>query len=99
MLESSYGACLYYELLQSGLNVEKQKPLPLVYKKVKLDVGYRIDLLVEGKVIVEVKSVDGLADIHMAQILTYLKLSECKLGLLVNFNVRHLKDGIKRVIL
>jgi len=85
-LESSYGACLYYELLQSGLNVEKQKPLPLVYKKVKLDVGYRIDLLVEGKVIVEVKSVDGLADIHMAQILTYLKLSECKLGLLVNFN-------------
>ncbi len=86
MLESSYGACLYYELLQSGLNVEKQKPLPLVYKKVKLDVGYRIDLLVEGKVIVEVKSVDGLADIHMAQILTYLKLSECKLGLLVNFN-------------
>jgi len=98
-LESSYGACLYYELLQSGLNVEKQKPLPLVYKKVKLDVGYRIDLLVEGKVIVEVKSVDGLADIHMAQILTYLKLSECKLGLLVNFNVRHLKDGIKRVIL
>ncbi len=98
-MESSYGACLYYELLQSGLNVEKQKPLPLVYKKVKLDVGYRIDLLVEGKVIVEVKSVDGLADIHMAQILTYLKLSECKLGLLVNFNVRHLKDGIKRVIL
>ncbi len=98
-MESSYGACLYYELLQSGLNVEKQKPLPLVYKKVKLDVGYRIDLLVEGKVIVEVKSVDGLADIHMAQILTYLKLSECKLGLLVNFNVRHLKDGIKLVIL
>lgn len=99
LLESSYEACLYYELIQSGLNVEKQKPLPLVYEKVKLDVGYRIDLLVEGKVIVEIKSVDGLADIHMAQILTYLKLSQCKLGLLANFNVRHLKDGIKRVIL
>ena len=99
LLESSYEACLYYELIQSGLNVEKQKPLPLVYEEVKLDVGYRIDLLVENKVIVEIKSVDGLADIHMAQILTYLKLSECKLGLLVNFNVRHLKDGIKRVIL
>ncbi len=99
LLESAYEECLYYELLQLGLKVEKQKPLPLIYKEVKLEVGYRIDLLVENKVIVEIKSVDALADIHMAQILTYLKLSECKLGLLVNFNVRHLKDGIKRVIL
>ena len=99
LLESAYEECLYYELLQSGLKVEKQKPLPLIYKEVKLDVGYRINLLVENKVIVEIKSVESLADIHMAQILTYLKLSECKLGLLANFNVRHLKDGIKRVIL
>lgn len=99
LLESAYEECLYYELLQLGLKVEKQKPLPLIYKEVKLEVGYRIDLLIENKVVVEVKSVDALADIHMAQILTYLKLSECKLGLLVNFNVRHLKDGIKRVIL
>jgi GxxExxY protein len=99
LLESAYEECLYYELLHSGLKVEKQKPLPLVYKDVKLDVGYRIDLFVENKVIVEIKSVDVLCDIHMAQILTYLKLSGCKLGLLANFNVRHLKDGIKRVIM
>jgi GxxExxY protein len=98
LLESSYEECLYYELLESGLFVEKQKALPLIYKEVKLDIGYRIDLLVEWQVIVEIKSVESLADIHMAQILTYLKLSECKLGLLVNFNVKHLKDGIKRVI-
>ena len=99
LLESAYEECLYYELRQLGLNVEKQKPLPLIYKEVKLNAGYRIDLLVENKVIVEIKSVESLADIHMAQILTYLKLSGCKLGLLANFNVRHLKDGIKRVIL
>ena len=99
LLESAYEECLYYELLQSGLNVKKQIPLPLIYKEVKLDAGYRIDLLVENKVIVELKSIESLADIHMAQILTYLKLSGCKLGLLVNFNVKHLKDGIKRVIL
>ena len=95
LLESAYEECLYFELEQSGLNVVKQKPLPLIYKEVKLDVGYRVDLLVENKVIVEIKSVESLADIHMAQILTYLKLSGCKLGLLANFNVRHLKDGIK----
>ena len=98
LLESAYEECLYYELLQAGLKVEKQIPLPLIYKEVKLNAGYRIDLLVEKKVIVEIKSVESLADIHMAQILTYLKLSGCKLGLLANFNVRHLKDGIKRVI-
>ena len=99
LLESAYEACLYYELLQSGFKVEKQKPLPLVYEEVKLDAGYRIDLLVENRVIVEINSVEALADIHMAQILTYLKLSGCKLGLLANFIVRYLKDGIKRVIL
>ncbi len=88
-----------YELVNAGLKVEKQKPLPLVYKDVKLDAGYRVDLFVEKSVVVEIKSVEALADIHLAQILTYLKLSGCKLGLLVNFNVRHLKDGIKRVIM
>ncbi len=99
LLESTYEECLFYEISQSGLVVKKQFPLPLVYKGVKLDAGYRVDLLVENRVIVEIKSIDYLADIHMAQILTYLKLSSCKLGLLVNFNVSHLKEGIKRVIL
>jgi GxxExxY protein len=98
LLENAYVECLYYELIQSGLIVEKQKPLPLIYKDVKLDAGYRIDLLVEGSIVVEIKSIESLADIHMAQILTYLRLSKCKLGLLANFNVIHLKDGIKRVI-
>ncbi|MBX2896749.1 MAG: GxxExxY protein [Cyclobacteriaceae bacterium] len=97
LLESSYEECLYYELIQAGLLVEKQKPLPLVYKEVKLECGYRIDLMIEGKVIVEVKAVEALNDIHMAQILTYLKLSKTKLGLLMNFNVTLLKSGIKRV--
>jgi GxxExxY protein len=99
LLESAYEECLFYELTQSGLFVEKQKPLLLIYKEVKLSAGYRIDLLVENKVVVEVKSVEAVADIHLAQILTYMKLSGCHLGLLANFNVRHLKDGIKRVIL
>jgi GxxExxY protein len=99
LLESAYEECLYYELKQSGLKVDKQKSLPLIYQDVKLDAGYRTDLLVENCVIVEIKSVDAFCDIHMAQILTYLKLSGCKLGLLANFNVRHLKNGIKRVIM
>ncbi len=98
LLESSYEECLYYELIQSGLLVEKQKPLPLVYKEVNLDCGYRLDLLVEKKVIVEIKSVEALNDIYLAQVLTYLKLSNCKLGLLMNFNVVLLKDGIKRIV-
>ena len=98
LLESAYTECLYYDLIQEGLNVEKQKPLPLVYKEVKLEAGYRIDLFVENCIIIEIKSVESLADIHMAQILTYLKLSSSKLGLLVNFNVMLLKEGIKRVI-
>ena len=99
LLESVYVECLNYELIQSGMIVEKQKALPLVYGNVTLEAGYRIDLLVNGEIVIEVKSIDSLADIHMAQILTYLRLSKCNLGLLVNFNVAHLKDGIKRVIL
>lgn len=99
LLESSYEECLRFELEKNGLKVKKQQALPLVYKEIKLDVGYRVDLLVENKIIIEIKSVDAVADIHMAQILTYMKLSACKLGLLVNFNVKHLKNGIKRVIL
>lgn len=98
LLESSYEECLYYELVQSGLLVEKQKPLPLVYKEVKLECGYRIDLMVERKVIVEVKAVEALNDIHLVQVLTYLKLSKVKLGLLMNFNVTLMKSGIKRVV-
>lgn len=98
LLESAYEHCLAYELINKGFLVERQKSLPLIYKDIKLDAGYRIDLLVEKQVIVEIKSVDSLCDIHFAQILTYLKLSGCRLGLLANFNVSHLKDGIKRVI-
>ena len=99
LLESAYKECLYYELQETGMYTKKEVPLPLVYKEVKLPAGYRIDLLVENKVVVEVKAVEALAEIHLAQILTYLKLSGCKLGLLANFNVTHLKDGIRRVIL
>jgi GxxExxY protein len=78
--------------------VEKEKPLPLIYEEVRMDCGYRLDLVVENKLIVEVKAVEALNDIHMAQILTYLKVSGCKLGLLINFNVLRVKDGIRRVI-
>ena len=97
LLESAYEECLYYELLQSGLKVEKQKALPLVYREVKLDAGYRIDLLVENSVVVEIKSIEAFTDVHIAQVLTYLKLSGCKIGLLLNFNVTSLKHGIKRL--
>jgi len=98
LLESAYEACLCYELRDAGLHVDVQKALPVVYKDVKLDCGYRIDLLVESKVIIEVKAVDGLNDVHLAQILTYLKLSDCKLGFLINFNVKRIKEGIRRVV-
>ncbi|MBL7966496.1 MAG: GxxExxY protein [Prolixibacteraceae bacterium] len=97
LLESAYEECLYYELKQSGLKVEKQKSLPLVYKEVKLDAGYRMDLLVENNVVVEIKSIEAFTDVHIAQVLTYLKLSGCKIGLLLNFNVASLKNGIKRL--
>lgn len=98
LLESAYEECLYYELYKLGLKVEKQKALPLVYEEVRLEAGYRIDLLVENKLIIEIKSVEALNDLHMAQVLTYLKLSNCKLGLLINFNSALLKNGIKRII-
>jgi len=98
LLESAYEECLYYELEKQGLCVEKQKGLPLEYEKVRLETGYRIDMLVEKKLVIELKSVDSLTDIHLAQVLTYLKLSQCKLGLLINFNVILFKDGVKRVI-
>ncbi|MUP36475.1 GxxExxY protein [Labilibaculum euxinus] len=98
LLESAYEECLYYELSQEGLKVEKQKELPLIYKEIRLESGYRLDLLVEDSVIVEIKAIETLNDKHLAQILTYMKLSKCKLGLLVNFNVKSLKYGIKRVI-
>ena len=98
LLESAYEACLAFELGRRGLKVEQQKPLPLIYERVKLECGYRIDLLVEGLVVVEIKSVDALAPIHEAQVMSYLKLSGCKLALLINFNVRVLKDGIRRFV-
>jgi GxxExxY protein len=99
LLESVYEECLFIELQTAGLNVEKQKHLPLIYKGLKLESHLRIDILVENKIIIELKAVEELSDVHLAQILTYLKLSGCKLGLLVNFNITHLKNGIKRVIL
>ena len=98
LLESAYRECLYYEILNSGLNVEKEKPMPIVYKEMKLDHGYRIDLLVESKVVVELKTVEAFTDVHLAQVLTYLRLGNYRLGLLINFHVSLLKNGIKRII-
>ena len=98
LLESAYEECLYHELLKSGLYIEKQKPMPLVYEEVKLDIGYRLDFLLERKVVVEIKSVEALNDIHLAQVLTYLKLSNCKLGLLINFNAALFKNGYRRIL-
>jgi GxxExxY protein len=98
LLESAYQECLLFKLRQDGLKVEKEKPMPLVFEKVKLECSYRIDLLVERKVVIELKSVKSLTDVHLAQTLTYMKLGNYKLGLLINFNVSLLKDGIKRVI-
>jgi GxxExxY protein len=98
LLESAYLDCLAYELELNGLFVERQRPLPLIYKEVKLDAGYRVDLIVERKVIIELKSVEAINEIHVAQVLTYLKLSDCKLGLLINFNVLKLVHGIKRLV-
>lgn len=98
LLESAYEACLAFELNKRGLGVEQQKPQPLVYEGVKLDCGYRIDLLIEGSVVVEVKSVDKLVPIHEAQLLSYLKLSGCKVGLSINFNVTVLTEGVRRFV-
>ena len=98
LLESAYEECLFYELMKKGLDIQKQKALPLVYEEVKLDIGYRIDIIIENKLILEIKSVEALNDIHFAQLLTYLKLTNCKLGMLINFNVLLIKNGIKRVV-
>ena len=98
LLESAYKECLYYRLRKNGILVEKEKPMPLIYEEVKLECGYRIDILAESKVVIEIKSVEALNDIHMAQTLTYMKLGDYKLGLLINFNVSLLKDGIRRVV-
>jgi len=98
LLESAYQECLYYELKQAGLKVQKEKPMPIVYKEVKLDHGYRIDLLVESKVVVEIKTVEAFTDVHTAQVLTYLRLGDYKLGLLFNFQTTMLKNGMKRII-
>jgi GxxExxY protein len=99
LLESAYQACLVYELRKKGLKVEVEKPLPLIYEEVKLECGYRIDLLVENQVVVELKTVEAFTDVHVAQVLTYLKLSDNQVGLLINFYTKSLKDGIKRIIL
>jgi GxxExxY protein len=98
LLESAYEACTTFELVERGLQVEQQKPLPLLYKKVRLDCGYRLDMMVDGKVIVEIKAVDTLLPIHEAQLLSYLKLTQCKAGLLINFIVQKLVNGIIRVV-
>jgi GxxExxY protein len=98
LLESAYQECLFYELKSVGLIVEREKAMPIVYKEIRLDHGYRIDLLVENKVVIEIKSVDSFIDVHEAQILTYLKLGNYKLGLLMNFNTSLLKNGIRRFV-
>ena len=99
LLESAYEECLTYELSKAGLIYQRQKPVPVVYKTIKLECGYRIDLLVENEVVIELKSIDVFAPVHTAQILTYMKFAEKKIGLLINFNVTKLVDGIKRYVL
>ncbi len=98
LLESAYEECMDYELQKTILEIERQKPLPLMYEEVRLDCGYRLDFMANKKVIIEIKSIEALNDIHLAQILTYLRLSECKVGLLINFNVLKLTNGLKRVV-
>lgn len=98
LLESAYQECLLYELSKTQLYVEKEKPQPLIYEDIQLNCGYRIDLLVENRVVIEVKAVEAIHEVHLAQILTYLKLTKCKYGLLLNFNVPRMTDGIKRMV-
>jgi GxxExxY protein len=98
LLESTYENALAYDLREAGLEVKQQVPMPFIYKEIKMDVGYRIDILVESKIIIEVKSIECLAPVHYAQLLTYLKLSNLKLGLLINFNCKLLKEGIHRIV-
>ncbi|TND09569.1 MAG: hypothetical protein FD123_1160 [Bacteroidetes bacterium] len=97
LLESAYEECLAYEIVNFGMNMKRQIAMPLIYETVKMEIGYRADLIVEDKVIVEIKAVDALNDVHLAQVLTYLKLSGCKIGLLMNFNVKVMTNGIKRI--
>ena len=99
LLESAYEACLSFELMQRGLTVERQKSMPVIYKSVEIDCGYRLDLLIERKVVVELKTVEQLLPVHDAQLLTYLRLSGCKVGLLLNFHASSLKDGLRRLVL
>jgi len=99
LLESAYKTCLAHALRKKGMQVEQEKPVPVVFEDILLDCGYRLDLLVENEVIVELKSVDSFTDVHFAQVLTYLRFSHKKVGLLINFNVKSLKDGIKRFVL
>lgn len=99
LLESTYEVCLEYEMIKAGLTVERQKPLPVIYDQIKLEAGYRIDLLVNYQIVLEIKSIDSIAPIHKAQLMTYLKLSGKKLGLLLNFNVQDMKSGINRIIM
>lgn len=98
LLESAYEACLYHEMVKFGLVAERQKPIPLIYETVKLDCGYRADLVVERKIVVEIKAVEALNEIHLMQTLIHIKLLNFRLGLLINFNVLKLSDGIRRVI-
>jgi len=98
LMENAYKEVLYYKINAAGIKVEKEKPMPLIFEEVKLDCGYRIDLLVENKVVLEIKSVEAINDVHLAQTLTYLKIGNYKLGLLMNFNVTLLKNGIRRVV-
>lgn len=99
LLESAYEECLAYELEKSGLAVKRQKPVPVVYKEIKLDCGYRIDLLVNNEILVELKCIESINPVHSAQVLTYMKFAQIKIGLLINFNVTVLKNGIKRFVL
>lgn len=99
LLEKAYRECLAYEINKYGLEVEVEKSIPLIYENIKMDCGYRIDLLIDKKVIIELKSVDGFSEVHIAQTLTYMRLSGCKLGMLLNFNTKMLRDGIKRLVL
>ena len=98
LLESAYEECLFYELSKTSLLIERQKPLPLFYEAIKMEIGYRLDFMIGNKLVIEVKAVEALNDVHKAQVITYLKLSGCKLALLVNFNVVLIKDGIKRIV-
>ncbi|MFF5384138.1 GxxExxY protein [Pedobacter suwonensis] len=98
LLESAYKECLFYKIAKTGLFVEKEKKIPLVFEDVRLECGYRIDILIENKLVLELKSVEMLNDVHLAQTLTYMKLGNYKLGLLMNFNVSRLKDGLKRIV-